>query len=180
MPNIRRHSSEEQRLLGKNGASLEERKVSGFNLTVHPDVEKMPVPPRIESDPDRMALWNFICSDMANRQILSPTYALTISETVETVCLIKECRNTIDEEGMTQPIFSKNGSPMGTRQHPLFAVLSSQQRNLYKLIQMLGMSPRDIHYLVNPDATPTTVIDGQVKEIQKIVYFRGDQGSAST
>lgn len=174
MSNVKRHSSQEQSILGKNGASLSERKVSDFGMVTHPDVDKMPIPPRIESDPDRKALWNFVCSDMANRNLLSPTYALTISETVETACLIKECRDVLDKEGLVVPMYSKTGALMGTRQHPLTSVLASQQRNLLKLIQMLGMSPRDIHYLVNPDATPNQVIEGQVRELQKIVYFRGD------
>jgi hypothetical protein len=161
-------------LLGKNGESITERAVSSFDLTVHPDVDKMPIPPRIDSDPEKKALWNFICTDMANRQLLSPTYVLTIAEAVEIAALIKSCRDTMDREGLTQPRYSKTGQLVGMVAHPLAAVLASQQRNLLKIIQMLGMSPRDIHYLVNPDASPNIVIEGQVQELQKIVYFRGD------
>jgi len=141
-------------------------------VDTHEDVAKLPVPDTISSNPQKMALWNFVCSDMAHRKMLNTTYLLIIRELVETVFQLDEYRELLEEEGPTQPLYDKYGNQAGTKANPLFAMVNRLQGTLVVLLQKVGMTPRDIHYLSNPDATSLEPIQAVVHERQAITYFR--------
>jgi len=62
--------------------------------------DTMPVPGRIAADPMKKELWDFIVADMQNRRCLSTTYLLLITELVEVLSMMHECREKISENGM--------------------------------------------------------------------------------
>lgn len=135
-------------------------------------LDSMPCPARIADDTVKKQLWDFIVADMEHRRVLSPTYTLLISELVETVVLIHKCREQLDKEGETIDIFNEKGSFMGQRLSPWFTIVSKQQPILIKLLEKIGMSPRDITFLVSPDAVPTENIQQINAECREITYFR--------
>jgi hypothetical protein len=135
-------------------------------------VNTMTVPSRIEQNVIMKQLWHFICTDMENRRCLSPTYTLLISELCEVICLMNTCREKLDTEGLVIDKFTEEGQFMSSQPSPYYNILQRQQPMLVKLLEKIGMSPRDIHYLVNPDATSLQPIEAHVTEMQKITYFR--------
>lgn len=132
----------------------------------------MPCPARISDNPMKKQLWDFICADMENRHCLSVTYALLIAELVEVVSTLHECRQKISEEGMIINTFNSEGDFMGSKPSPYMNILSRQQPVLLKILEKIGMSPRDITYLVNPEATAHQAIEAVVTDRQAITYFR--------
>ena len=133
----------------------------------------MPIPERITKDPLKKQLWDFICIDMEQRRCLSPTYSLLISELVEVVTLMYKCREALDVQGLVIDKLDEDGNYLSTVQNPHAAIMSRQQPMLIKLLEKIGMSPRDIHYLVNPEATSShQPIEAAVDEYKAITYFR--------
>lgn len=173
MPNPRRRTSEEQSIFGAHGESITPAKIwDSYDLTCHKDVAKMPVPAEIAEDKKKMALWNFLCSDLANRNLLTPTYLFTIRETVNTVALLDAYREQLEAEGPLVEAFGQKGQSLGQKMNPLFSAVNKLQALLLQYIAKLGLSPRDIHYLSNPDASPTEPIEAVVSENKRITYFR--------
>lgn len=134
--------------------------------------DSMPCPARIAEDPQKKQLWDFICADMEHRRCLSSTYVLLISELVEVVSMIHECRQKISEEGMTVNRFDSDGNFMGSSPSPYVNILTRQQPVLLKILEKIGMSPRDITFLVNPEATAHATIEVANSDIKAITYFR--------
>lgn len=133
----------------------------------------MPIPERITKDPLKIQLWNFICTDLEYRQCLSQTHSILISELVEVISLMYKCREALDREGLTIAKFDSEGNYMSTIQNPHASILSRQQPMLIKLLEKTGMSPRDIHYLMNPDASSCVQqIENGAADYAKITYFR--------
>ena len=134
--------------------------------------DSMPCPARIANDTMKKQLWDFIVADMEHRRVLSPTYVLLISELVETTALIHKSRERMDAEGETIDTFNEEGTFMGTRLSPWFTIVSKQQPILIKLLEKIGMSPRDITFLISPDAVPSENITQINAECREITYFR--------
>jgi hypothetical protein len=134
--------------------------------------DTMPVPGRIASDPMKKELWDFIVADMQNRRCLSTTYLLLITELVEVLSMMHECREKISENGMVTTLFDDEGSFKGEQESPYVKILARQQPMLIKILEKIGMSPRDITYLVNPEATSQAPIEASVNEYKNITYFR--------
>ena len=134
--------------------------------------DTMPVPGRIADDPMKLELWKFICADMQNRRCLSTTYLLLITELVEVLAMIHECREKISENGMVTTLFDDEGNFRGEAESPYVKILARQQPMLIKILEKLGMNPRDIIYLVNPEATSKTPIEAHVQDLKSITYFR--------
>jgi Phage terminase, small subunit len=136
-------------------------------------VADMPIPERITKDPLKMQLWVFICTDLEYRQCLSQTHTILISELVEVISLMYQCREALDKQGLTIEKYDDEGNYLSTIQNPHAAIMSRQQPMLLKLLEKTGMSPRDIHYLMNPDTTSCTAqIEGAAQDYAKITYFR--------
>lgn len=134
--------------------------------------DQMPVPARISEDKTKLELWQFIVTDMEHRKCLSPTYTLLISEMVETATLLHKCRTNLDKNGLTYDKYDDEGSFLGSFVNPNAVIADRAQGKLLKLIEKLGMSPRDIVYLVNPEASAAEVIEVRNSELKGITYFR--------
>tara|TARA_R110000868_G_scaffold127970_3_gene335900 strand:- start:67 stop:561 length:495 start_codon:yes stop_codon:yes gene_type:complete len=135
-------------------------------------VSTMTIPKRIVENEVMKQLWDFICTDMESRRCLSSTYTLLISELCEVICLMNTCREKLDKEGLVIDKYTEEGQFMSSQPSPYYNILQRQQPMLVKLLEKIGMSPRDIHYLVNPEATSLQPIEVQATEMQKITYFR--------
>ena len=134
--------------------------------------DTMPVPGRIASDPMKKELWDFIVADMQNRRCLSTTYLLLITELVEVLSMIHECREKISENGMVTTLFDEDGSFRGEQESPYVKILARQQPILIKILEKLGMNPRDISYLINTEASAIQPIEAQVADFKAVTYFR--------
>lgn len=134
----------------------------------------MPVPTRISSNTEMKQIWDFICADMESRQCLSATYAITISELIETLFVINKCRKHMDKDGLVIDRFDDEGNYLGSIESPYTKIMARQQGVLLKLLEKLGMTPRDITYLMKADASPDTVIQGRVTELKGIQYWAGE------
>jgi len=132
----------------------------------------MPVPGRIAADPMKKELWDFIVADMQNRRCLSTTYLLLITELVEVISMIHECREKISEQGMVTTLFDDEGSFKGEMESPYVKILARQQPMLIKILEKIGMSPRDITYLVSPEASSQAPIEAITADLKAISYFR--------
>jgi hypothetical protein len=149
----------------------------GMNISVHNDVALMPVPETIAADDRKHGLWQFICSDLAHRGQLTSTYTLLVVEVVETIEALHAARTALSEQGTTVPVYSqKTGQPIGEKISPHFTMATKLQGVLLKLLEKLGMSPRDIHYLSDPSGAGL-VPGGSVDSItetttERVVYFR--------
>ena len=135
-------------------------------------MDAMPVPQRIDADPVKRALWDFICADMENRRCLSSTYTLLISELVEVIVMMHDCREHISKDGMVTTLFDDEGNFKGEMESPYVKILARQQPMLIKLLEKLGMTPRDISYLISTEATSLTPIQEAANELKQITYFR--------
>jgi len=133
---------------------------------------EMPCPASISGNETKKQLWDFIVADMENRKCLSPTYTLLIAELVEVVNTIYDCRKAIEKNGIVIDKYDSEGSYLGSFPSPYQTILSKQQSILLKLMEKVGMSPRDITYLVNPEATATDIIESRNSELKGISYFR--------
>ena len=131
----------------------------------------MPVPVRIAKDKGRKQIWDFICADMESRQCLSATYAITISELIETLALMNNCRKKMDENGLVIDRVDDEGNYLGSIESPYVKILARQQGVLLKLLEKLGMTPRDITYLMKADVTPDKMITGFVTEVKGMQYW---------
>jgi len=134
--------------------------------------DTMPVPGRIASDPMKKELWDFIVADMQNRRCLSTTYLLLITELVEVLSMMHECREKISENGMVTTLFDDEGNFRGEQESPYVKILARQQPMLIKILEKVGMSPRDISYLINTEASAIQPIEAQVADFKSITYFR--------
>ena len=134
--------------------------------------QNMTLPERIASDPVKKQLWDFIVADMENRNCLSSTYTLLISELVEVVVLLDKCRRKLSEEGEVVHRYDDEGNYLGSAPSAWFSILSKQQPMLIKLLEKIGMSPRDIHYLASPEATSVEVLEAKANDAKGITYFR--------
>lgn len=135
-------------------------------------MDRMTLPERVAKDPRKKELWDFICADMENRRCLSSTYTLLISELVEVCSLMYKCREAVDKDGEIIEKYDSDGNYIGSFPNPMITIMCRQQPVLIKLLEKIGMSPRDIHYLVNPEATSLKPIDAAVTEMKAITYFR--------
>lgn len=131
----------------------------------------MPVPIRIAKDKEKKQIWDYICADMESRQCLSATYAITISELIETLALINKCRKEMDEHGLVIERYDDKRNFLGSSESPYVKIMARQQSVLLKLLEKLGMTPRDITYLMKADVTPDKMITGFVTEVKGMQYW---------
>jgi|TARA_R110000868_G_scaffold127587_1_gene335373 P27 family predicted phage terminase small subunit len=135
-------------------------------------IQSITIPERIIRDPLKKQLWDFIVADMENRKCLSNTYTLLISELVEVITLMHTCREKLDEDGLVVEKFDDEGNYLSSIPNPYFTIMNRQQPMLIKILEKLGLSPRDITYLVSPEASSAAPIEAIANEIKAITYFR--------
>lgn len=158
--------------------SAEERAIFGRAdraETVNPNIVKVhsvPPPQTIENDPDKVAIWNFITLDLAKRQLLSESYTHVIEILVNNVHLYNQYQPALEEAGPLIPVLGKDGETVVSyKENPIFSMVKRIESTILKHLEKLGLTPRDIIYLSNPDAKAP--IDVAATDAQKrISYFR--------
>ena len=135
--------------------------------------DDIPIPFRIQQDPQKKALWDLIIHDMDKRQCLSPSYALIIGEMVEVMDMMHRCRESIDKHGLTIDTFDADGNYLGTKPNPHVMILATQQRTFMKITEKLGMTPRDIVFLTMPEPVETPSSPEAIEaQSTRVTYFR--------
>ena len=132
------------------------------------------IPVEIATNPERLAIWNFLVADLRNRNLWSPTYSFTVACMVMCASRLNEITKVLDTDGVTEVKTSAKGAEIGKMKHHLLSEEGNLRKELLKHIEKLGMSPRDIVFLTQTES----VVDGRVNvlvpEEQKIVYFRDE------
>jgi len=132
------------------------------------------VPASIADHPERKAVWDFMVEDMKNRNMWSPTFTFVVSEIAETVQRLSACRVALDSEGDMVDKTDKEGNVLGPMLNPRVGMMNSLQKSLFTLIEKVGMSPKDIVFLMQTDTVnPGDATEIAVTEKKKtIIYFR--------
>lgn len=131
------------------------------------------IPAAIAENPEKREIWTFLEEDLKARNIFSPTYLFTMEEIVEVAHRLRVTRTELDREGDVIPRWNKNGDQVGTTANPRFDMMMRLSTQLIKLIEKVGMSPRDIVFLQHTDASSSEVIlEADISEQKKVVYFR--------
>jgi phage terminase small subunit len=158
--------------------SLEERAIFGRAdraIAVQPNaikVDSIPVPQQIEENPEKLRLWVFLVEDLAKRKLLSNSYIQIVEMLVNNVYLYNEYLPMLEDAGPLAPKYGKDGETViGYEKNPIFDMVKRIETTMLKLMEKLGLTPRDAIYLSNPDAQAP--IDAVIEqERSKISYFR--------
>lgn len=132
-------------------------------------VEDIPVPHLIASDEGKLSLWNFICTDLANRQLLSVHYVMLIELLIHDIAMYQTLLPQLESEGTVYSTFDKHGNEI-KRPHPMFTQVHLLKASILQKLVALGMTPRDIVYVTNPAAT--SQIEAVADEKKRITYFK--------
>ena len=132
-------------------------------------VEDIPVPHLIASDEGKMSLWNFICQDLANRQLLNVSYVLLIEMLVHDIAMFQTLLPQLEDEGTVYSTFDKMGNEI-KRPNPMFTQVHLLKASILQKLVSLGMTPRDIVYVTNPAAT--SQIEAVATEKKRMNYFK--------
>jgi hypothetical protein len=130
------------------------------------------IPTGIAGNKDKMELWRFIVADLRNRGLYSSTYTFVIAETVSTVFMLSEQEALLEEEGPVIDSLNKGGDVVGTRPNPRFDVVHRLKSLLLKLVEKLGLSPRDATFLVPGEVLPEQATELAQPGTKGIVHFR--------
>lgn len=131
----------------------------------------IPVPAMVASDPSKLALWNFICADLANRSLLNNSYLPLIEMLIHDIAFYSILLPQLEEEGSVYSTIDKHGNEV-KRHNPLFSQVNTLKESIVRKLVLLGMTPRDIIYVSNPAATAGPQIEATAQEAKRIVYFK--------
>lgn len=132
-------------------------------------------PDRIKDHPDKLDCWNYICTDLAGRQLLSPSYIMEITILVDNIVAYNEYVVMLESSGPLIPMLSKDGNEItGYKENPLFGIVKRTEAAIFKLCEKFGLNPRDAVYTTNPDIKTQQVLEAKVSGPQqnKITYFQ--------
>ncbi len=136
-------------------------------------VVKLDAPQRIQDHPEKLDAWNYICNDLASRQLLSPSYIMDITLLVDNMVQYEELRQTLEDTGPITPVMDKTGEKVVKYvENPLFSMVKRVEAVVMKLCEKFGLNPRDAVYVANPDIK-TQAIDSTASDPKKgITYFQ--------
>lgn len=150
-----------------------QHKAKKDNLPSSKETENIPM--SIAGEPDKLELWNFLVADLKDRKIYSSTFTFIVTDTVQTVWLLHELETTLHEQGTLVDRFNRDGDVVGQMSNPIFDQVMKLKAHMQKLIEKLGMSPRDIAFLVPGEGpSPAQIAAAEqegAKEKKGIVYF---------
>lgn len=154
------------------GAKTNVKKVVS-NLPALCTPEDMPIPDIIAKSEERLAIWNFICTDLYNRGQLCESHMLTIMSATDLAYRLMYSSSKCDDDEMIQDFFDDEGNYTGTKIAPWFLIYERLTNQLIRLIERLGMSPRDIAYLTSSNNTfiPATSEPKSIESVE-VDYFR--------
>lgn len=135
-------------------------------------VVKLDPPPRIQEDERKLDAWNYICTDLASRQLLSPSYIMPITMLVDNIILYNELVVQLAEIGNLIPTLSKDGTAIvAYKENPLFSMTIRIMAAINKQCEKFGLNPRDSVYTTNPDLKTVVAEEKAQALIKGPVYF---------
>lgn len=134
-------------------------------------VVKLDPPDRIRDHSEKLDCWNYICNDLAGRQLLSPSYLMSITIFVDNVIAYNEYLTALENSGPLVPTFNKQGEVIAYKENPLFNMIKRIEVILNKLCEKFGLNPRDAVYTTNPDLKTKAIEAQQEPDRKKITYF---------
>lgn len=137
-----------------------------------PSDDPVLVPATIAEQPDKLEMWRWLVADLTNRQLFKSTYSVVIEELVETYCLVKALREALTTQGLMVDVKNRKGDVIGTEVNPVTKEIQRHQVTLLKLLEKLGMSPKDIVFLQGPDGPAPQDVIPDAADSKGIVYFR--------
>lgn len=159
----RRRSREEIRLFGRASDAIDVHNI----ITAH----TIPTPNSIIGVYEKEVMWNFLVSDLSRRGLLSESYSVVMELLVLDLYLMNEYRPALEQAGPLTPIMGRDGiTIVDYRPNPLFNMVLRLEAVIVKLLEKLGLTPRDITYVSNPDAQ--IPIQQIAEEKKRINYFR--------
>ena len=159
----------------KRSKSEREMYANDHTLPRESDVTKvltLPPPQRIQEHELKLEAWNYICADLASRQILSPSYLMSITILVDNIINYNEYLEILETTGALVPVFGRNGASITKYvENPVFKMVKDTEKVIIKLCEKFGLNPRDAVYVTNPDIK-TKAIEAQATDPRKgITYF---------
>jgi len=132
-------------------------------------------PDRIKDHPVKLNYWNFICADLASRQLLSPGYHESIVILVDNITNYEEYIVMLEETGALVPVFdSRTGEKIvGYKENPLFSMVKQLEKMINKLCENFGLNPKHATYTANPDIKEKAIEHKPSESSRKgITYFQ--------
>lgn len=129
-------------------------------------------PDRIKEHPEKLDCWNYICTDLAGRQLLSPSYIMSIVILVDNIVAYNEYVVALDSSGPIVPMIDIKGEIRGYKENPLFTIVKQTEKMIITMCEKFGLNPRDAVYTANPDLKTKTIESvPSAPSCNKITYF---------
>jgi phage terminase small subunit len=134
-------------------------------------------PARIANREDTLEIWNYLCDDLASRDLLSTSYIIPITLLTDNLVTYHELKASYDDSGPLIPILSKDDGEtiVSYKENPLFSMLKRTELIIMKLCEKFGLNPRDAVYVTNPDIKMGQAEKGKLTKNEPdkkgIVYF---------
>ncbi len=130
-------------------------------------------PDRIKDHPEKLDCWNYICTDLAGRQLLSPSYIMSITILVDNIVNYNLMLATLEDSGPLIPMLSKDGNQItGYKENPLFSMVKRTEKIINTMCEKFGLNPRDAVYTTNPDIKTQQTLEAPKSDSKKnITYF---------
>jgi len=151
-------------------ASAKDRNRSNLPA-VNGDVVHMPVTINTE---DKQMIWDFVVADMQHRKLWHQSFTFVVAELVQTTVMLNENRLLLEDEGTVLERYNKDGDPTGNfYENPRFRIVVALQDKMRVWMEKLGLSPRDITFLLHTDPVgdqgPEVIT---AEDAGAVVYFR--------
>jgi hypothetical protein len=133
------------------------------------NVDDIPIPHMIAENEGKLSLWNFICADLANRGVLNVSYVHLLEMLINDIAMYQTLLPELEDEGTTYQTVDKYGN-VKHHTNPKFTQVHLLKSSILQKLVSLGMTPKDIVYVVNPAATAQ--IQAVAEERKKLNYFK--------
>jgi len=113
-------------------------------------------------------------NDLAGREILSPSYFMSITILVDNIYTYNEYLVMLEGSGPLVPVMDKTGeNVVNYKENPLFNMIKKCEVIINKMCEKFGLNPRDAVYVTNPDIQTKQVLESQPAiDRKKITYFQ--------
>ena len=162
---------------GATKRSAEERAMYSHDHTIsrksdNEKVVKLEPPDRIKDNPEKLDCWNYLCNDLAGRQLLSPSYFQSLVILVDNIVAYNEYVPMLEGSGPLIPMLGKDGDTVtGYKENPLFSMIKRTEVIINKMCEKFGLNPRDAVYTTNPDVKTEAIVAQTQNKPKGITYF---------